>query len=74
MNQIFIKHESGQIIGSVDPSLITNSHVLGTDESSLTIIFNINGSDVQFRGLSINCVNEFYAEYNKWLNRVSIGL
>lgn len=74
MNQIFIKNESGKIIGSVDPTLITNTHVLGSDESSLTIICNVNGSDVQFRGLSIDCVNEFYKEYNDWLNRVNTGL
>lgn len=73
MNQIFIKNENGKIIGSIDPSLITNSHVIGTDESSLTIVFNVNGSDVQFRGLSIDAINTFYTEYNNWLTSVNIG-
>lgn len=71
MHQIFIKNDLDKIIGSVDPSSIQTTHVMGNDNSNLTILLVMNHGEVQFRGISENSINGFYAEYDSWLTRMN---
>lgn len=71
MHQIFIKNDLNKIVGSVDPSSIQTTHVMGTDKSQMTILLAMNHGEVQFRGISENSINAFYAEYGSWLARMN---
>lgn len=71
MHQIFIKNDLNKIVGSVDPSSIQTTHVMGNDNSNLTILLVMNHGEVQFRGISENSINAFYAEYDSWLTRMN---
>lgn len=71
MHQIFIKNDLDKIIGSVDPSSIQTTHVMGNDNTNLTILLVMNHGEVQFRGISENSINNFYVEYDSWLTRMN---